>query len=344
MREYLDTINNWINNGRSFSMARVIKTWGSSPRPMGSMMFINEDGEMAGSVSGGCVEGAVVKASKEVLETGKSKKLDYGVSDEDAWSVGLSCGGSIQVFLEKFMAFDGDSGQKKIWEILSENIGANSPSILISSIEDGNNTNTLLTADEKVYGDSVTRDVIEAAMEAFRQRTHKAVELDGKEYFIQVFPKKSQLLIIGAAHITVDLVTLGNMYGFDTVVIDPRGFFAKNTSFNTQPGAILEAYPSEVLGNYSLDPYTYAIILSHDPKIDDNALEVLLPSKVGYIGALGSRKTHAKRIARLEEKGFSKELIDRIKAPIGMPINAKSASEIALSIMGEIIQAKNEFL
>ena len=344
MREYLETINTWIDNGLSFTMARVIKTWGSSPRPMGSIMFVNQHGEMAGSVSGGCVEGAVVKASIEVLKDGKSKRLAFGVSDEDAWSVGLSCGGSIQVFLQKFMAFDESDHQKKIWEILHENLSSNTPSILVSSIEDGHSTNTLLTVDDQIYGDPLSGDIISAAKEAFEQRVHKAIESDGKDYFIHVFPKKSQLLIIGAAHITVDLVELGNMYGFDTIVIDPRGFFAQNTSFKTHPQKIIEAYPSEVLGQYSLDPYTYAIILSHDPKIDDNALEVLLPSKVAYIGALGSRKTHAKRVARLEEKGYSKEQIDRIKAPIGMPIKAKSAGEIALSIMGEVIQAKNEYL
>lgn len=344
MTEYLNTIENWIENNLSFAMARVIKTWGSSPRPMGSIMFINEHGEMAGSVSGGCVEGAVVKAAKEVIESGMSKKLAYGVSDEDAWSVGLSCGGSIQVFLQKFMAVDEDISQRKIWETLHKNLSSNAPSILVSSVEDGSSSNTLITVDDQVIGVPLNDQVIQSAKVAFKQRTHRSVEIEGKDYFIHVFPKKNQLLIIGAAHITVDLVELGNMYGFDTVVIDPRGFFAQNTTFKTQPGEIIEAYPSEVLSNYSLDPYTYAIILSHDPKIDDNALEVLLPSQVAYIGALGSRKTHAKRVARLEEKGFSKDDIDRIKAPIGMPIKAKSASEIALSIMGEIIQAKNEFL
>ncbi|MEL7006472.1 MAG: XdhC family protein, partial [Bacteroidota bacterium] len=317
MREYLDTINGWIESNLSFAMARVIKTWGSSPRPMGSIMFINQHGEMVGSVSGGCVEGAVVKAAIEVLKDGKSKKLAYGISDEDAWSVGLSCGGSIQVFLQRFMAFDNRSEQRKVWEVLNQNISANTSSILVSSIEDGVSSNTLLTVEGELYGDSLNDEVLEAANEAFGQRVHGTFESGGKDYFIQVFPKKSQLLIIGAAHITVDLVELGSMYGFETIVIDPRGFFAQNTSFKTHPDKIIEAYPSEVLGNYSLDPYTYAIILSHDPKIDDNALEVLLPSKVAYIGALGSRKTHAKRTARLLEKGRTQEEIDRIKAPIG---------------------------
>ena len=127
------------------------------------------------------------------------------------------------------------------------------------------------------------------------------------------------------------------------MVIDPRGYFAQNTVFDIAPTKILEAYPSEVLHQFKLDTYTFCTILSHDSKIDDNALEILLPSKVGYIGALGSKKTHDKRVARLLQKGISKELISKIQAPIGVSINAQSAQEIALAIMGQIIQFKNQY-
>ena len=152
------------------------------------------------------------------------------------------------------------------------------------------------------------------------------------------------MIIIGAAHITVDLVQLANMYGFETIVIDPRGIFSNKTQFTLPPDKIFEQYPSEVLGNYQLDAYTYAVVLSHDPKIDDNALHILLRSKVGYIGALGSRKTQAKRVARLQEAGFSEEEIGKIHSPVGVSINAKTPKEIALSIMAEVIQVKNEYL
>ena len=170
------------------------------------------------------------------------------------------------------------------------------------------------------------------------------VENEDISYFAQVFPRKSQLLIIGAAHITVDLVALGKMFGFETIVIDPRGIFTNKTQFGIPPDHIYEKYPAEVLPDYLLDPYTYAVVLSHDPKIDDNALHILLKSDVGYIGALGSKKTQAKRVARLEKAGFSAEEIGRIHAPIGVNIKAKTPKEIALSIMGEIVLAKNEYL
>lgn len=321
------------------ALARVIKTWGSSPRPIGSVMLVNDEGKMAGSVSGGCVEGSVVKKSHEVITNEGSLKIAYGVSDEEAWSVGLSCGGSIQVFVEKI-----DFNESPVWEQLLQNIENNISSILISSLEDGGNTKTLITNGNEVVGDSIPEELEEEAANAYDQRTHKSVTVDGKDYFIQLFPRKAQLLIIGAAHITVDLVSLGNQFGFETIVIDPRGYFTQNTTFPNPPSQLLESYPSEVLGDFALDAYTFAAILSHDPKIDDNALEILLPSKTAYIGALGSKKTHAKRTNRLLEKGVSQELIDKISAPIGVNINARTAKEIALAIMAQIIEAQNSHL
>jgi xanthine dehydrogenase accessory factor len=151
------------------------------------------------------------------------------------------------------------------------------------------------------------------------------------------------MLIIGAAHITADLIHLSNYYGFESIVIDPREAFADKTSFDDPPSKIIKAYPSEVLEQFKLDQSTYAVILSHDPKIDDNALHILLKENVAYIGALGSKKTHAKRMERLKEAGFSESDIKRIHAPIGLSINAKTPREIALSIMGQIIEVKNQF-
>ena len=340
MREHLKSLKAWQDEGTRSAIARVIKTWGSAPRPVGSVMLINEHGKMVGSVSGGCVEGDIVKASKEVFEKGEAKQLHYGVSDEDAWSVGLSCGGNLQVFLQPF--FENEWENK-----LLQNLESNTPCILVSELADGPSNTTLITLgknDTSLLGSPLEETLIATAKEAYDQRTHKIFEKSDRSYFIQVLPRKSQLIIVGAAHITADLVELRQTHDFETIVIDPRGFFAKNTNFKVPPDQIIEAYPSEVLDNITLDAYTYCAILSHDPKIDDNALEILLPSPVAYIGALGSRKTHTKRIARLKEKGVSEEAIDRIHAPIGLSINAKSAKEIALSVMGEIIQMKNKHL
>ena len=334
MRDQLQDIKNWSKNNHRMALARVIHTWGSSPRPVGSSMFMNEDGAMSGSVSGGCVEGAVVKKAKESMEDHSARKLVYGVTDDEAWSVGLACGGSIQVFVQEFDL------KSEVWSKLQSCLEGNKYAILISSIEDGNNTNTLISEDGTL-GDQIPDELAQISKEAYDQRSNKMVELEGKTYFVHIFPRKSILLIIGVAHITVDLVKLANWYGFETVVIDPRGYFTKNITFKEGPSQMIESYPSEVLEQFPLDAYTYAAILSHDPKIDDNALEILLKNKIAYIGALGSKKTHAKRTARLLENGFSQEQIDTIHAPIGLSIGAKGANEIALAIMGQILEVKN---
>ena len=337
MKDQLEIIRQWRHEDHSMAIVRVIKTWGSSPRPMGSSMVVNAEGKMSGSVSGGCVEGAITKKASELLGSGLASKLSYGVSDEDAWSVGLSCGGSLGVYLQSI------DFSANVWSSLLTNAENNTSSILVSSLEDGVNSNALIDENGQVTGDNIPDEVLKSARTAYDERSHKTVDFGGKEYFIHLFPRKPILLIIGAAHITVDLVTLGNQFGFETVVIDPRGFFSQNTVFTDPPSRLIEAYPSEVLSQFPLDAYTFSAILSHDPKIDDNALELLLPSDVGYVGALGSKKTHAKRVERLLKKGIAQSLIDKIHAPIGVSINAKSATEIALSIMSQIIQEKNRY-
>lgn len=344
MKDLLKKIQEWKSSNKKFAIATVTKTWGSSPRPIGSSMIISEDMEMAGSVSGGCVEGAVIKAALPLLESGEGQQLSFGVTNDEAWEVGLSCGGKIEVYVEPFLGFNGD--EKLIWEKLEDCLTDNQGCILMTRLEDGKTQHALITPEGKVIGENLkTSDALkEKGLQAFQERKNQLVEIDEVKYFAQVFPRKSQMLIIGAAHITVDLVQLAKMYDFQTIVIDPRGIFTNKTQFTLQPDFIFEKYPSEILYQFKLDPYTYAIVLSHDPKIDDNALEILLRSQVGYIGALGSRKTHAKRVSRLLEKGFTEEEIGKIHSPIGMGIKAKTPKEIALSIMGEIIQVKNEFL
>ncbi len=339
MKEFQEFISSNHKNKKSLAMARVIKTWGSAPRQIGSAMLINEEGEMAGSVSGGCVEGAVVKASGEVMKNKNGQILEYGVSDEEAWNVGLSCGGSLRVYAQPFWSAD-----DPIWTELEKCFQQNEGCVLVTSLIDGKQLDALWKEDGTVTGEGLDEDLREWAKESFDKRINFAREKGDTTYFFNVFPRKSQLLIVGAAHITVDLVRLGHMYDFETIVIDPRGYFAENTSFIQAPDQLIQKYPSEVLSEFKLDAYSYAAILSHDPKIDDNALHILLKSDIGYIGVLGSRRNQEKRKNRLMEAGFTEEEIGRIHAPIGLDINARSAKEIAFSVMGEILQVKNQHL
>lgn len=336
MKELLSHISNWTSKQKQVVLARVIQTWGSAPRPVGAAMLISEELEMAGSVSGGCVEGAVLKEAKAIMGQNRGKMLYYGVSDEDAWAVGLSCGGKIQVYIQSWITSDSSDLQQQLHQLLADNKSC----ILVTALTQANE-NTILLPDGTWSGAKVPSEILTAAQQAFDQRKNQTLEVGGIPYFIQVFPRRSQLLIIGAAHITVDLVQLAHQFDFETIVIDPRGTFAKNTTFTVKPDQMIEKFPSEVLQDFPLDAYTYAVILSHDPKIDDDALQVLLKHKVAYIGALGSKKNHEKRTNRLLEKGFTSEEIARIDAPIGMDIGAVGAKEIALSIMGAVIKAKN---
>lgn len=335
MEEILETILSWEKQGLEYALATVIQTWGSAPRPVGSVMAISEKLDMAGSVSGGCVEGAVVKAAKEVMEHGVPKIMAFGVSNDQAWSVGLTCGGKVTVFLEPV------SRQKPLNEKLYASLQTREPFILVSRLQEEQLSRSLIFPDGSQSGPAVPAEVVEAALDAYRSRKSLQTSLESGDWFIRLYPRPSRLLIIGAAHIAVDLVHLAHYFGFEPIVIDPRGIFTDRTVFTTPPKELIRDWPAEVLPNYDFDAYTYAVLLSHDPKIDDQALHLLLESDIAYIGALGSRRTHAKRVTRLEEAGYSSEAIARIHGPIGVDISARSAREIALSIIAELIKIKN---
>ena len=345
MFDILPDIEKWVDARKPFALATVIRTWGSAPRPIGSALAVTTDKEMAGSVSGGCIEGAVIKEAQSILESGRPQRLKFGVSDEDAWSVGLTCGGAIHVWAERFFAFDEDPTEQKIWNKLHHCLTNNVGCILLTNMSSKQNEHLLVIPSEDAkIGKKDSDALVDLAMKAYRERKNQTIEHGEEQYFARVFPRKSQLLIVGAAHITTDLVRLGNLYDFETVVIDPRGIFANKTQFPVPPHQLFVDWPAEVLPDFALDDYSYAVLLTHDPKIDDQALHLLLKSGIGYIGALGSRRTHEKRVKRLHEAGFSEKEIGRIHAPVGVDINAKRPKEIALSIMAEMVKVKNQFM
>jgi xanthine dehydrogenase accessory factor len=337
MREIYDIADEWLSAGRTFAIARVIATWGSSPRPAGSMMLVGNDGTLAGSVSGGCVEGAVVKTAKEVMADGKARRLTFGVADETAWSFGLTCGGSVSVWVERAPVGDERISQ---WNKLLKTIRQNQFSVWITKLDEASVSSIWL-------GDSTPDeyDLPSPILSRLRQLTQSTrpgaeVSEDGN-WLLQVFPQRSQLLIIGASHLTAELVELASRFDFETSVIDPRGAFAEHTRFPVLPDQIHHAYPSEVLDQFALDRSCFAVVLSHDPKIDDNALQILLRKSLAYVGALGSKATHEKRKSRLKQAGFGDEDIEKIESPIGVNIGVVGAREIALSILGSLIRARN---
>jgi len=327
MLDILTRIRQLIAENEQFAMATVVKTWRSSPRQAGSCLVVTQSGQMIGSVSGGCVENAVVTKALKVLETGESELVKFGIANEDAWEVGLSCGGEVWVHISPFYQAD-------LWAKLDASIAANTGTVVLTNLGEG--SHALVDIES-----TSTNGLTELALEQYAKRANGLVSVDDQDYFVHSFPPKNKMLLIGSAHITAELIDLAHMYDFETVVIDPRDTFARKTDFKTAPDTLHVNWPQEVLGDYTLDNETYAVILSHDPKIDDEALKILLPSQVRYIGALGSRKTQAKRVDRLKGYGFTDEQISRVKGPIGLNIGAMTAKEIALSVIAEVVKVKN---
>ena len=355
MRDIWEEQLKWLELREPFVIARVIQTWRSAPRKSGAGMIIAKGMDNAslpkvhGSVSGGCIEGAVIEEALDVLENYESRRLSFGVEDDLALSVGLSCGGEVTVLLEKHWAFSADPNTHKVWEMLQKCLSNNIPAIFISPLPTESELAAeyqepmlILPEGENICGmQNKIAELSVLAIEAYKERENRIVEVGRDEYFMQIFPRRDQLLIIGAGHITIPLVRFAKELGFLTVVIDPRTVFANSERFPVPPDKLISKWPDDVLPDFPLNEDTYAILLTHDPKIDDPALHILLKQNLPYIGALGSSRTHAKRCARLKKAGFDNASIAQIKGPAGADIGAETAAEIALSMMAEVVAAKH---
>lgn len=310
----------WRQQGRAVALATVIETWGSAPRPVGSHLVIDEDGNFDGSVSGGCVEGAVVAEAMDVIASGEARVLAFGVADETAWQVGLSCGGQIRVLVQKVDAGLNLSSLRRLNDFRASRRA-------VASRTDLETGHTIVFAE----GEGAPDDVLTAFVSGVSR-----LSTDGAG-FINVYRPAPRLVVIGAVHIAQALVPMAEIAGFTTLVIDPRTAFATPERFG---GVDLVAdWPEDVLLERPLDAYTALAAITHDPKIDDTALQAALRAGCFYVGALGSRRTHARRVERLEALGLSTETIARISAPIGLSIGAATPAEIAVSILADIIQS-----
>lgn len=315
----------WLRNGRRVALATVIQTWGSAPQPVGSLLLIDADGNFIGSVSGGCVEAEVVAQAAEVIASGRSKTLEFGVEDKTAWSVGLACGGAIRIHVESVAAGGGCSDG--LLHRLVDAIEARRPVALLTHLATGERRLAYSPAE-------VAQDLAPGLEDAFRRDKSLAVTGKEGELFINVFNPKIRLVIVGATHIAQPLVSMAGALGYDVVIVDPRLAFATEERFGAVK--LLRDWPDEALPKIGIDARTALIVLSHDPKIDDPALIHALASDAFYVGALGSKATHAGRVERLTEAGVARDAIGRIQAPIGLDIGAQGAAEIAVSIIAEI--------
>lgn len=326
--DILRQLQAWRDDGHDAALCMVVGTWGSAPRPVGGHMAVCDTGAFVGSVSGGCVEAAVVEEARGVMADARPRVVEYGVSDDEAWAVGLACGGRVRISVMPV----GPSGLSD--ETLSELIEAREAGdavVLAASLTTG--THELL----RPLGGDVDHELAESATTALLTDRATLVESEGGEVLLRPHNRPVRVIIVGAAHVSQSLVPLVKTAGFETVVVDPRTAFATEERF---PGVrLVRAWPADALAALGLNHRTAVVTVTHDPKLDDPALLAALASDAFYIGALGSRRTHAARLARLKEQGAEEEALGRIHAPIGLNIGARTTEEIAVSIVAEIVQA-----
>lgn len=339
MRDILSDLDRWRAENKPIALATVIQTWGSSPRRAGAKMALTPDGKITGSVSGGCVEGAVYEAGVDILKSNRPQLLHFGVADETAWEVGLACGGSIDIFVKPLDA--------AFFSALRSTLMEEQPAVVATVVrgpekivgremlvrEDATVTGTL--------GNGLDKQSVDLARETLAQGESRRVMVqDDVEVFLEVTLPPPTLIVIGGVHITVALVVLAKILGYRTVVIDPRSAFGTAERF-PNVDRLIQHWPDDAFQQVPITQSTAIVMLTHDPKLDDPALKIALASPAFYVGALGSRTTQSKRCQRLLVDGLTEEQLNRLHGPIGLDIGAGTPEEIAISIMAEIVAARN---
>lgn len=341
MRDILASLETWRQQGEQIALATVIETWGSAPRQVGAKLAVTLSGGIAGSVSAGCVENAVIEASLASIRSGQPRLLTFGVSKDTALSVGLTCGGTIKVFVEPFTAYAG------LYDSIRTRLEAREPLGVIGLLAgppESLNHKLAVFADGHTEGDlelpGQVDQLVRSVLDRLPSQPGGVVEMAGLQLFVDIYPLVPRLIIVGAVHIAEYLVPMASLAGFDCTLVDPRAAFATPERFPTV-AAIHRRWPDEALASLNLDDASYVVVLSHDPKLDDPALRVALASRARYVGVLGSKRANQERLARLRDAGLADSQLARLHAPIGLPLGGRSTVDIAVSILAELVQARN---
>lgn len=308
--EVLQRALEWASQGHGVTLATVVKTWGSAPRKAGAQMAIRNDGVFVGSVSGGCVEGSVIQEALDESQNSSQKPsrlLTFGVSTEDAWAVGLSCGGEIEIWIES--------------------VNVQAIQSVVSKLELRQRVTLRL---------SMNQSHPMTVVEQWQGTTNSKTVLQDDGTAMRVYNPARRLFVVGAVHIAQALIPMAKQVGYTIVLIDPRGLFLNSERWCNVPR--VSDFPEEYLSSVNLGEQDAVVALSHNPTFDDEALYLALQANAFYVGALGSRRNHAKRCIRLQERGCTEAQIDRLCGPIGLNIGSQTPAEIAVSIVAEMIQ------
>jgi xanthine dehydrogenase accessory factor len=326
-----------------------VKTSGSTPRHEGAKLLVRGDGELAGSVSGGCVETDVALHAQEVIQAGQARLVSYGISDEMGISVGLACGGSIEVLIEPTSrpasADVEQSPLDAIGELVAHEVPVAIGTVLKPEAMMGRRTWLARGELHGSLGDAALETAFLGAAERLlrtgQSKTQTARDSQGNEVelFVDIYSAPPTLLIFGGVHVGIPLMKYAKILGYRVHVIDPRGVFATRERFAEADELFIER-PEDYLGRTEINENSYVVVLTHDPKFDEPTLKHVLGTRASYVGAIGSRKTNQDRMARLEAQGVSRDLLARIHSPIGLDIGSQVPEEIALAIMAEVVAAR----
>ena len=350
MQELVETLDAWRAEGAGVGRAVVVRTFGSAPRPEGAVLLVTDDGRLAGSVSGGCVEGAAAEEIWKARKSGMARVIRYGISDEQAWDVGLACGGTVDVLISPSVPVAAEEAARETragrggGRAIVTRLPADSPPPAFGAhapgaggaLEDPIIVHDDGTLDGTLGSVAADDELVAAARAALATGVSRTVVIEGAQVFIEAYPVRPRLVVVGAVEVARTLVRLAKELGYETVVIDGRASFATAARF-PDVDTLVVGWPDEVADEIALGPADAVAVLTHDVKFDEPAIVAALARGCRYVGAVGSRKTQADRRARLAEAGVTPEDLDRLRGPIGLDLGGRLPGETALSILAEIV-------
>jgi xanthine dehydrogenase accessory factor len=349
MREELATLRRWQSEGARFGLATVTATSKSAPRQAGATLGLHPDGAVLGSVSGGCVEGAVGEVATEVLESGVPQRVSYGISDDEAFAVGLTCGGTIEVFVRPVTRDTIDL------DLLADRLEREDPVAVATVVEHPDQPDavgrSLLLGEADVQGTTGNGDLDHAIVQSARGMLAQGAtglrhfgpqgerRMDDVTVLVESFAPRPRMLVFGAIDFAGAVASVGRFLGYHVTVCDARARFATPARFPDADEVVVE-WPHRYLGTTTVDARTVICVLTHDPKFDVPVLQVALETDAAYIGVMGSRRTHDDRLARLREVGVGEETLARLRSPIGLDLGARTPQETAVSIAAELVMLR----
>jgi xanthine dehydrogenase accessory factor len=346
MKELLETLDGWATDGQPAGRAVVVRTFGSAPRPEGAVLVRADDGRIAGSVSGGCVEGAAAGEIERARADGRERVIRYGISDEEAWDVGLACGGTIDVLIQPAVPSAAVRAARDRGAAVATILPADAPSAAFGRHEPGAGEpprEPLVVAPDGTLSGSLgspdADDALRAAArEALLRGTSRTVAIGDRQVFVEAFPVRPRLVVVGAVEVARSLAVYAHELGYEVVVVDGRASFATPERFPPdRVDRLIVGWPDEIADEIGLGPDDAVAVLTHDVKFDEPAIVEALRRGCRYVGAVGSKKTQGDRRQRLMDAGVTRAELARLRGPVGLDLGGRNPAETALAIIAEVV-------